>query len=171
MRRQWRYRKGFRWHWFQWAPAFSPEALPAGLLRSQARLDCQRWAWEPELPRPRSPQRRRASSIVCCPSPLGPSLNMQKDRQSISITAAVFLHDTQSQELSLKWASLNSDHRKPDLSHPGSASAPGMCPCSSGTGWPSRSLTLWAGIHVSGTVLKSSSTFHVKPATDNKKNG
>lgn len=45
--------------------------------------------------------------------------------------------------------------------------SPGMCPCSSGSGWPLACLTLWAGIHVSGTALKSSSTFHVKPEDHN----
>lgn len=41
--------------------------------------------------------------------------------------------------------------------------SPGMCPCSSGTGCPLTCLTPWAAIHVSGTILKSSSTFHVNP--------
>lgn len=73
-----RYRRGFRSHWSQPAPACVPSDPPEERLPPPDCLHHPRWAGEPEPSQSCGPLRRSASSTACCFSAPGPSLNMHK---------------------------------------------------------------------------------------------
>lgn len=78
----------FHWRWFQSAPGFVPWARPVELLQFLAKLHHQRWVWGQEPPWLHNPAPTSASSTACCPSPLEPSLDVQKKK------IIVYVHKT-----------------------------------------------------------------------------